>query len=602
MEERILKINQVVREYFEKHPEIEKVPAKELMPEFIKAGIYLNNHRDGLPIRNDLRELDRNDSLDRITNAFPERKLVNTKWYFIGNKDDNEVTAYACKLHDLITGELHKASGKHKLRYPLRIDRYQRPYVWSNSKVMQLLQDLKQHKEGAYYLGSILLHEYDKKEGLFVIDGQQRLTTLTLLYRYLFPDSVDPENMKLSYYHRESVENIRDANNIIGDELDDESVKVKIRSNLKELEATIIITNDIDLAFTFFDSQNSRGVRLRSTDLLKSYHLREINQIRNQNPEDRQYLERNSAKRWEHLQTFKGVLSNEHDFAFELFHKLIWRARRWKGDSVEKENRDTVIEEFQDHTVEGRSGEIPLYPNRQNMLSEYLIESKHEGLRRSGSHIKLTEKSSHLPFTLRQPIYSGLHYFLFAEKYAELIFELFHEETLNKVFIDFRNYVDTIVDENSYYLKELFLVCVVVYYEKFGTAKLLKFVEYLGLAHGVKRLEQYYIFRQSILKYVREYNLIDVITYSFRPEEVIDSLKNHIIPDKKERITSHVDLTDEDSDGVLDKSGVNERCCNAFQKYYDLNLNDLTGQNKRELDLTEFSKVVIGSIKGVDNE
>jgi len=512
------------------------------------------------------------------------------------------VEAFTCKVDQLLRGEIHTHTHEKELRYPLKIDRYQRPYVWSEKKVRQLLEDLKSHNEtkGAYYLGSILLHENssEDKSGLYVIDGQQRLTTLLLLYRILFKGKINSEIIKLSYYHQESFKNIQSAKELIETHLSGEEIKDEIRDTLLELEITIIKTDDIDLAFTFFDSQNSRGVRLRATDLLKSYHLREINQLNPDNEHDRKYLERNSARRWEHLQTFKGILSTEHDFAFELFHKLIWRARRWKGADVEKESRETVIEEFQEGAIRDTattSTEIPLYPNRHNMLSERLVESKDGGLRRAGGHIRVSEKSSLLPFTLRQPIHSGLHYFLFGEKYAELMYELFREETEDDTIEKFRNYFVKIVEENSYYLKELFMVCVVTYYDKYGTDWLYDFAELLGLAHGIKRMEQYYIFRQSALKYMREYNLVDVISHSFRPEEVIMSLKDHIIGEGKERTTSQVDLTDEDLDLVLDKSGVNERCYNAFQEYYDLDWRDLLGENREELNLTEFARTIINS-------
>lgn len=510
---------------------------------------------------------------------------------------ETNVEAFTCKVDHLINGELHQPSHKNKLDYPLKIDRYQRPYVWSEKKVRQLIEDLKGHDDdkGAYYLGSILLHKHvtEEKRGLFVIDGQQRLTTLLLLYKELFDDSFKADKLDLSYYHRSSFENIKSAQSLINDLVSDTNEE-GILQTLKELEITIIKTNDIDLAFTFFDSQNSRGVRLRSTDLLKSYHLREINQLDTETQKDRKYLERNSARRWEHLQTFKGVLSSEHDFAFELFHKLIWRARKWKGADVEKENRERVIEEFQEGTVNDKttkSTEIPLYPNRQNMLSDKLIESKDGGLRRAGGHIKVSEKSSLLPFTLRQPIHSGLHYFLFAEKYAELMHELFNEDSEDEKIQRFQDYVDNIVENNSYYLKELFMVCSVTYYDTYGTDGLFEFAELLGLAHGIKRMEQYYIFRQSALKYMRDYNLVDVISHSFRPEEVTQSLKNHILKEE-EKTTSQVDLTDEDLDLELDKSGVNERCYNAFQKYYDLDWRKLLGENN-ELDLIKFAEEVI---------
>lgn len=519
------------------------------------------------------------------------------------NTDTEPVKAKTYKVYDLITGTLHDAG---LFTHPLMIDRYQRPYVWDSKKVGQLLQDLESHTKGAYYLGSILLHERndEKKKGLFVIDGQQRLTTLLLMYKKLFEEATISEAMKLSYYHRESFKNIRSAHTQIKQYIDRSNDTADFKKQLRQLEITIIKTNDVDLAFTFFDSQNSRGVPLKSTDLLKSYHLREINQDSSDHA-NKQYLERNSARRWEHLQTFNGILSTKHDFAFELFHKLLWRARRWKGNEVQKENRDLVLDEFQEGTVRDkttRATEIPLYPNRHNMLSDRLVESKGDGLQRKGSNIKVSEKSSLLPFTLRQPIHKGLHYFLFAEKYAELLYELFPRntgDTEDQEIKKFKDYFDSVVDANSYYLKELFMVCSVAYFDKYGSEKLFKFAELLGLAHGKLRMEQYYIFRQSALKYMREYNLIDIISHSFRPEEVIASLRNHIRGNGEEQKTTLVDLTDENNDGILDKGGVNERCYNAFQNYYKVTAKELNQMSEEgdALNLTSFASHIIHNMK-----
>jgi hypothetical protein len=57
------------------------------MPQFIKAGIFEKDHRNGLPIRQLLRDLDEIKALNKIPAIQPERKKVNTKWYFVNIKD-----------------------------------------------------------------------------------------------------------------------------------------------------------------------------------------------------------------------------------------------------------------------------------------------------------------------------------------------------------------------------------------------------------------------------------------------------------------------------------------------------------------------------------
>jgi len=76
-------INTVIAVYFAEHPLEESVAAKDLMPLFIKAGIFTKNHSDGLPIRDLLRGLDDNQQLDLIPAVCVDRKLKNRIWYFV---------------------------------------------------------------------------------------------------------------------------------------------------------------------------------------------------------------------------------------------------------------------------------------------------------------------------------------------------------------------------------------------------------------------------------------------------------------------------------------------------------------------------------------
>ncbi|MCP5179007.1 MAG: DUF262 domain-containing protein [Pseudomonadales bacterium] len=66
------------------------------------------------------------------------------------------------------------------------IPSYQRPYAWTPVQAGELFSDLhdfylKEDKEDTYFLGSIVLIKEEGKPQAEVIDGQQRLTTLTIL-------------------------------------------------------------------------------------------------------------------------------------------------------------------------------------------------------------------------------------------------------------------------------------------------------------------------------------------------------------------------------------------------------------------------------------
>ena len=61
---------------------------------------------------------------------------------------------------------------------------YQRPYSWEDEQIEQLWDDLysaMQSGDESYFLGPMILIR--TKDGYFeVVDGQQRLTTLTILF------------------------------------------------------------------------------------------------------------------------------------------------------------------------------------------------------------------------------------------------------------------------------------------------------------------------------------------------------------------------------------------------------------------------------------
>lgn len=87
--------------------------------------------------------------------------------------------------------------------YVFTIPRYQRPYAWEVEHALQLLDDLtdalERDDEEPYFLGSIVLVKPDiNKPDADVIDGQQRLTTLTILLavlRDLTPKDTDAKDI-----------------------------------------------------------------------------------------------------------------------------------------------------------------------------------------------------------------------------------------------------------------------------------------------------------------------------------------------------------------------------------------------------------------------
>jgi hypothetical protein len=97
-------INQILKSYFDKHKGIPPVPAKEMMPQFIAAGIFPADQKKGLPIRKVLRQLDKTKQLHLIPFVLPERKQKNTNWFFTA-KAGNAGVSKAVPKKETITAK-----------------------------------------------------------------------------------------------------------------------------------------------------------------------------------------------------------------------------------------------------------------------------------------------------------------------------------------------------------------------------------------------------------------------------------------------------------------------------------------------------------------
>lgn len=211
------------------------------------------------------------------------------------------------------------------------IDYYQREYKWQAKQVRELIDDLsgkfleeydQGHERAAvagyphYFLGSIIISKKDNAS--YIVDGQQRLTSLTLLLIYLrhlqieeIPsDQVNVDELILSEKYGQKSFNITVDERIPcmealfqGDAFDasdqPESVQTlmqryvdiaealpdEIRNgalpyfldwlleNVHLVEITAYSDND---AYTIFETMNDRGLSLSPTEMLKGYLLSNI--------------------------------------------------------------------------------------------------------------------------------------------------------------------------------------------------------------------------------------------------------------------------------------------------------------------------------------
>lgn len=208
-----------------------------------------------------------------------------------------------------------------QIRY--EIPAYQRPYSWEKGNVEQLLDDVWEAYEGndeEYFIGSLITIEREKGRLYDVVDGQQRLTTLNLIFARL-RDAVDEpakselgrrvlprnaltgeeETPRLTLRQRDqsffrkfvlSGEKIPDATrkDIIKDQdapkqriaenleaIDDfiaqhEQKTLKLFANylLSRVYVVFVTTASLQSAYRLFNVLNARGMALSNADLIKN--------------------------------------------------------------------------------------------------------------------------------------------------------------------------------------------------------------------------------------------------------------------------------------------------------------------------------------------
>lgn len=281
------------------------------------------------------------------------------------------------------------------------VDYYQREYRWETKQIAELIEDLSEkflesyeqgdersdvEKYGHYYLGSIIVSDKESKK--YIIDGQQRLTSLTLLLIFLHRQLGDAEQKaqladlifsqkfgKRSFNldvpvrtacmealftgeatdeteKSESVVNIRARFHDIEEQFPEELTGVPLPyfadwliENVHLVEITAY--SDAD-AYTIFETMNDRGLSLAPTDMLKGYLLANITDTDRRNEASNIWRNRVAAlrqlgkeeeadaiKSWlrcQHAQTIRerkrGAQPRDFDLIGTEFH-------RWVNDHEE---------------------------------------------------------------------------------------------------------------------------------------------------------------------------------------------------------------------------------------------------------------------------
>lgn len=173
--------------------------------------------------------------------------------------------------------------------YKYIVPLYQRAYSWTFKEIEQLIDDLSDFNDDEYYLGSLIV--YKRNDAYEVIDGQQRLTTLYILFdvlKYMF--NCNCENHKSlifecreksnhtlqKYYEKDLDETLIEKTIIDGKDI----IFQKIKRDKIDVDALInrfsnIILYRIEVPEhtdlnRYFEIMNTRGEQLEQTDILKA--------------------------------------------------------------------------------------------------------------------------------------------------------------------------------------------------------------------------------------------------------------------------------------------------------------------------------------------
>lgn len=297
----------------------------------------------------------------------------------------------------LIQDELKITKLKDLLNINLALPSYQRPYSWSVKSSNTLFIDTYEaFKDGIneYRLGSVILHK--ECSGKYnIVDGQQRLTTLSIL---LFCLGDEKQSLLKEKYSKLSndviISNFAVLSKRINELTDDEREKYKDYL-LNQCTTVQIVTDSEQEAFQFFDSQNSRGKELAPHDLLKSYHLREMN-----NEDEKQKVK--IINSWENI---------NQDNLDDLFKNYLYPLTQWYKGKEGLGYSPSKIDSFKG--IKGAN--IYNYAIYHKASSLYV-----ERFNADGSNELLALKFLN-QFQLTQPFIAGKRFFNYTIHYGKLL-------------------------------------------------------------------------------------------------------------------------------------------------------------------------------------
>ncbi len=315
------------------------------------------------------------------------------------------------------------------LKLNLSIPEYQRPYKWSIHNLDDMLWDINNSIQQSqvfadykYRIGTIILHKSDGV--LNVVDGQQRLISLTLLSKYLDED-FDNSILLTTFYDKTTQKHIHDNYTHIREwfSLRDNETKNSFKKALiNVLEMVVIQVGKESEAFQLFDSQNTRGRALDPHDLLKAFHLREMKSDK--------YEMEYAVTKWE---------AKDVALIRELFSVFLFPIWNW--------SRGVKTWSFTDHDID-----------------------TYKGISASSTYTYARRASKASPyFQLTEPFIAGSDFFEMVDHYLRILSNIKDELATNPSFELLRLFCLPIKHSSTglTHVRNLFFAVLLFYYDKF---------------------------------------------------------------------------------------------------------------------------------------
>ncbi|WP_313375265.1 DUF262 domain-containing protein [Chishuiella sp.] len=409
----------------------------------------------------------------------------------------------------------------------LNIPDFQRPYEWNERLVYKLFVDLDNHFHKndveqnemiEFYLGSILL--YEKDSSLQVIDGQQRLTTFLILDFILRKETSWLKNgSSFTFYNSNSIKNVKSIQKYIQKIINEfRFTKTYYQSIINHITLNVVIAENEERAFQFFDSLNSKGKKLDTINILKSYHLREL--------EGEQELQLKLASSFDLINSkieSQGFKKNKIQ-TLNHFVTLLWvRIFRWTKGNFSAISKDDLEDYFQDNAVNYQLGKnkLKLFPGIRNTRNTTLTLGSGKVTYASEYNFD-TSKETYIDFNPLQPVQKGLGFFLSIETLEAYFDKLF----INTEFTLLKK-INTLVKQsfNDYFI-HLYYICILSFYIKFENEKLEEFAFEIEQILGNKFLTLKGVRENSPIVLLRdELNVLQEIYLNIEAEMLLSVIR-----------------------------------------------------------------------------